>query len=585
MLYPQNNPFRQFVDLSGYWEFCVDPEGVGAFEKWHEGFNGRSIAVPASWNDQFTDLRDYLGDAWYQTRFHLPWGWESSRLLIRFGSVNYLADVWLNGRKLGRHEGGHLPFSFDVTEIVKSEGNLLVVRVNGELAPDRVPPGRVNDPRDAHQIGIFPPATYDFFPFCGIHRPVLLTAVPQTSIEDITIKTEIEGNIGLVDVSVEIGAWRLGTSVRVSVGGHDVDSVEIITSASATAPTSALGQAVCQLTIPNANFWSPDSPTLYNLTVELLHNGQMIDRYRLPIGIRTVKVLGDKLLLNGKPIVLRGFGRHEDFPITGRGTVSAVNIKDFSLLNWIGANSFRTSHYPYDEEMLSLADQMGFLIISETPAVGLFFQEEGLERRLELCQQMTTELITRDKNHPSVIIWSLANEARSTRGNEVPFFRTLYNLAKSLDDSRPITIVSDLFTAEASFEFFDIVCLNIYRGWYQESGDLAAGFAQFERILDETYAKFGKPILITEFGADAIPGHHALPPEMFSEEYQADFIEGYIQIMDNKPFVAGQHVWNMCDFKTAQGVKRPLAINFKGVFTRDRRPKLAAQRLKGLWRE
>jgi beta-glucuronidase len=388
----------------------------------------------------------------------------------------------------------------------------------------------------------------------------------------VTVKTEIEGENGRVGVSLAIRDWRLGVSARLAVGGVEMD-VEL-----------AEETAVAHLSISDAKFWSPDSPYLYDLVVELLADGQMIDRYTLPIGIRTIEVDGDALLLNGKPIVLRGFGRHEDFPVAGRGTVPAVNIKDFALMNWIGANSFRTSHYPYDEEMLALADRLGFLVISETPAVGLFFQEDGLDRRLQLCRQMTQELIARDKNHPSVIMWSLANEPRSVHGNEVPFFRNLYTLAKSLDDTRPITIVSDLFTEEASFTFFDVVCLNVYRGWYQESGELAAGLAQFERILDEAFAKFGKPILVTEFGADAMPGHHALPPEMFSEEYQADFIASYIAVMDEKPFVAGQHVWNLCDFKTAQGVKRPFAMNFKGVFTRDRRPKLAAHRLKEIWR-
>ena len=153
-----------------------------------------------------------------------------------------------------------------------------------------------------------------------------------------------------------------------------------------------------------------------------LATGRSLTATACPSASAPLRWRGDKLLLNGKPIVLRGFGRHEDFPVTGRGGVPAVNIKDYALMNWIGANSFRTSHYPYDEEMLTLADKMGFLVISETPAVGLFFHEDGLERRLELTQQMTQELIEPDKNHPSVIMWSLANEAHSTRGNEVPFF-------------------------------------------------------------------------------------------------------------------------------------------------------------------
>jgi len=183
MLYPQSNPFRQTVDLSGFWDLCFDPEDRGLQAGWSAGFDGvRPVAVPASWNDQFEDWRDYLGNAWYQTRFDLPWGWEPAQqcIRVRFNSVNYLAEVWLNGTRLGQHEGGHLPFEFDITPHVYRERNLLVVRVEGELAPDRVPPGRV--PADPHHMFIdqkenHPPASFDFFPFCGIQRPVLLTAI------------------------------------------------------------------------------------------------------------------------------------------------------------------------------------------------------------------------------------------------------------------------------------------------------------------------------------------------------------------------------------------------------------------------
>ena len=146
MLYPQYNPFRQVIDLSGFWDLRFDPEGQGDRSGWAEGFaSGRPVAVPASWNDQFEDGRDFLGPTWYQTCFDLPWGWDAARqhIALRFGSVNYMTQVWLNGMPLGQHEGGHLPFEFDVTPQVRSEGNLLVVRVEGELAPDRVPPGNV----------------------------------------------------------------------------------------------------------------------------------------------------------------------------------------------------------------------------------------------------------------------------------------------------------------------------------------------------------------------------------------------------------------------------------------------------------
>jgi beta-glucuronidase len=296
-------------------------------------------------------------------------------------------------------------------------------------------------------------------------------------------------------------------------------------------------------------------------------------------------VEGDHLLLNNKPIYLKGFGRHEDFPIMGRGYAPAVIVKDYSLLKWVNANSFRTSHYPYAEQMMDLADELGFLVIDETAAVGLFFAEEGLSRRLELCRQYTQELIDRDKNHPSVIAWSLANEPTSNHPQAKPFFRNLYDLARSLDDTRPITIVSHKGVNEESFEFLDFICLNRYYGWYTSVGEIEDGAQRLSAELDALYQKFHKPLVFTEFGADAYPGHHAQPPEMFSEEYQVEMIKRDIEILREKKFVAGEHVWNMCDFKTAQGIKRMNGFNYKGVFTRDRRPKMAAHYLRKLWDE
>ncbi len=581
MLYPQSNLFRQTIDLSGLWDFRFDSEDQGTGGGWPEGLDDtRPIAVPASWNDQFADWRDYLGPAWYQTRFALPWGWDQHRVNLRFGSVNYLAQVWLNGVRLGEHEGGHLPFAFDVTEHMRSNGNLLVVRVDGTLAPNRVPPGNIplastdedgeTTPFPSGPFGAFPDTSFDFFPFCGIHRPVLLTATPQGGIDDLTIVTHIDGSAGLVRVRLEAGE---AAAARLTLRGHGTDvSTEVD-------PTQ---EAV--LTVADAALWSPDAPNLYDLRAELLQDGQVYDRYSLPVGIRTVAVDGDALLLNGQPITLTGFGRHEDFPITGRGLVPAVIVKDYALLKWVGANSFRTSHYPYSEQMMNLADRLGFLVIDETPAAGLYFRQDGLERRTELCRQYTRELIDRDKNHPSVILWNLANEPDdSTRPAAKEVFHELYSLAKSLDPTRPVTIVSYVGVAEESLEFCDVVCLNRYRGWYTQMGQLDKACALLSSELDQVHDKFPKPLLLTEFGADTVPGHHAQPPEMFSEEYQAEMLTRYVELLNSKPFVVGHHVWNMCDFKTGQAVHRFGGMNLKGVFTRDRRPKLAAHRLRELW--
>jgi beta-glucuronidase len=578
-LYPQTNPYRQVISLDGFWGFRTDPDNVGWGQEWFRGLRDVTpIAVPASWNDQFEDLRDYCGTAWYQTQFDVPADFASSRRTrLRFGSVNYLAEVWLNGTLLGKHEGGHLPFEFDVNGKVRPENNVLVVRVDCALAPDRVPPGNIPpNSLDTFSNKQFPDTSFDFFPFAGIHRPVMLYSTPAQSIADLSVQTAIQGGMGRVRVHLDATPGMAGTA-RFTLQGHGAE-------VKAEAPISG-GKAEAELVVPNAAFWGPGEPNLYQLKAELVRSGAVSDRYSLKVGIRTIEVSGDKLLINGKPVYLKGFGRHEDFPVAGRGYMAPLIVKDYSIMRWMGANSFRTSHYPYSEQMMDIADQLGILVIDETPAVGLFFAEEGLDRRLNLCQQYIRDLIARDRNHPCVIMWSVANEPHSTRLGAKEFFHTLYKTAKSLDDSRPVTLVNLAGVWEEAFEYMDVLCVNRYNGWYSEPGEIKDGIVLLSAELDKIHAAFKKPMIMTEFGADAIAGHHAQPPEMFSEEYQAEMITAYHNLFKTKPYMVGEHVWNMCDFKTAQAVHRPSSLNHKGVFTRDRRPKLAAHKLRELWRD
>jgi len=572
MLYPIRNQYRQWIDLSGIWDFKPDHEDRGRQEGWPAGVDGtRPIAVPASWNDQFEDLRDFLGPAWYTRTFSVPWGWDSSRILLRFNSVNYLAQVWLNGVALGAHEGGHLPFIFDITEQVKPLENTLTLRVDGRLAGDRVPPGDVTgsdlDFFPSHGEN-FPQTQFDFFPYCGIQRPVLLYCQPKIALDDITVASELAGRHARLWVGVDAG----DSDIRVTLHEQDKDLFEV-------------GKGEVRLDLRDPRKWSPQDPFLYDLTIELHNENQVVDAYSLPVGIRTVAVEGDQLLLNGEPVYLQGFGRHEDFPVSGRGLNPPVNIKDYALMRWIGANSFRTSHYPYSEQMMALADRLGYLVIDETPAVGLFFNADGYDRRLALCKQFTREMIMRDKNHPCVIAWSLANEPHSGREQAKPFFRELYDLTKKLDPSRPVTLVSCMGVVEEAFEFLDFMCLNRYFGWYQDSGQIQRGVDFLSAELDLLHDTYQKPLVLTEFGADAFPGQHAQPPEMFSEEFQAEFLTAYIIALRSKLYVVGEHVWNLCDFKTSQGITRMGGLNHKGVFTRDRRPKLAAHRLRDIWKK
>ncbi len=585
MLYPIQNDVRNRLDLSGIWDFQIDPHERGVPERWYDGLQRpRPIAVPGSWNEQHADLALYLGMAWYVRTIAIPAAWQTERVMLRVGSANYWAAVWVNGRRAGEHEGGHLPFAFDVTDLLRFDApNTIAIQIENHLKPARVPSGNM----DESILGGFPghpSATFDFFPFAGLHRPVVLYTVTQAYVDDITVVTTLDGADGLVQLRVSAAGGPVEAGrVRLIGAGQQVEAGLIF----------ADGVAEATLLVPSARLWSDQDPYLYELTVA---TGR--DRYSLPVGIRTVTISGGEILLNGRPVRLRGFGRHEDFFASGRALNLPLLVKDYDLLRWTGANSYRTSHYPYSEEEMMLADREGFLIIDETPAVSLQFDtEDNVTERLRMALQQTEELITRDKNHPSVIMWSVANEpmlpdafATLAEGQPDPappetvdFFRTLLDRARHLDPTRPATLVGVMGGPDEWLALADVICINRYYGWYVLAGRLDEALAALERELDALWQAHGKPILITEFGADTVAGLHANPPVMWSEEYQAELIRGYLDVAARKPFVAGMHVWHFADFAAVQSTGRVGGTNLKGVFTRTRTPKMAAHLLREYW--
>lgn len=588
MLYPQQNDRRNLLDLSGLWDFQIDPDGNGETSAWFHGLpNARPIAVPASWNDLYDDLRDYMGSAWYVTTCYVPSRWQGERVMLRVGSANYAAKVWVNGTLVGQHEGGHLPFAFDITAQVQWQAlNTLAIQVENQLLPNRVPAGNVEGGLGSLMRG-FPATTFDFFPYGGLHRAVHLYTVPQTYIADITVTTAIEGTSGIVTVTVVADGATTGD---LHLSG---DNTKLT-----TALTFEDGQATAQLTVAAARFWSPADPYLYTITVTI---DERADRYTLPIGIRTIAVDGGTLLLNGRPLFLKGFGKHEDFAVAGRGHFNPVMVKDFALLKWIGANSFRTGHYPYAEEQMMMADREGILIIDEIPNVSLQFTggEAAVAERLRVCQAQLAELIARDKNHPSVIMWSVANEpmppdlmkrlsgvaTEPIDPQTTTFFQTLYDRCRAQDPTRLVTLTGFMGGPLEWLAVTDVVSINRYYGWYGQAGQLVEGQQVLEAELDDLYAELGKPIIITEFGADTLAGQHSQPPAMWSEEYQVELIKRYLDSAATRPFVAGMHIWNFADFKTAQGAMRAGSMNHKGVFTRDRQPKMAAHYLRERWQQ
>ena len=587
-LRPQQNRFRDVCDLSGLWQFQMDPDGIGESGAWHTALpKARLIPVPCSWNDLFDDARDYLGTAWYLTDCYVPAGWNGRRVCLRVGSANYRARVWVNGTLAGEHDGGHLPFAFDVTPLVKWDApTRIAIAVDNLQKPDRVPasPGP-----GGGFLGSYPSTTYDFFPYAGLHRQVVLYSLPAVQVTGVRVQTTLDGDAATVTVTATSSQATGRGVVTIGDGASRLQAPLTFTSGAATA----------MLRLPSGQLWSPESPRLHDVTVTLADGTRDVDQYTVRTGFRTVAVEGDRLLVNGSPVSLRGFGRHEDFPLHGRGLDLAALVRDFELMRWTGANSFRTSHYPYSEETYDLADRLGFLIIDEIPAVSLAFAdgEANIAARLEQCKADLRELVARDANHPSVIAWSIANEPMAGNpmapGRPDPavvstgtqFFQALVTLAHELDATRPVTLVGIGGGPVEWLAITDLVCVNRYYGWYSQGGQLDAGIPLLGKELDALHDALKKPIVVTEFGADTVAGLHAQPPEMWSEEYQSEMLTKYLDVAAARPFVVGMHVWNFADFKTGQGIIRASGLNQKGVFTRDRRPKLAAHTLRARWAE
>lgn len=581
-LRPQRNRFRDVLDTSGLWRFQLDPGDEGEARGWFRSLPApRPIAVPCSWNDLFDDARDHLGPAWYLTELWVPPAWrEGRRVFLRVGSANYAAKVWVNGEVVAEHMGGHLPFEAEIGARLEWDApNTVAIRVENEQRPERVPPGPgPGGGGVASALGGHPATTYDFFPYAGLHRPVLLHAAPAAArIEDAAVVTRIEGADGVVGVEVA-ASGGYGGAGRARLGGAEAEL------------DFRGGTAKATLRVPSARLWGPRDPHLYRLDVTLTDGqGRDIDAYSLDVGIRTVEVRGDRLLLNGEPVALRGFGKHEDSPLHGRGLDLAVWVRDHELLRWAGANSYRTSHYPYAEEAMELADRLGVLVINEIPAVGLNFADgdELTARQLDQALRQLRELIARDKNRPSTVMWSVANEPLGGTPDGVEagarFLRRLLDEARRLDGTRPVAFAGAQGGPEEWLGLGDVVCVNRYYGWYTQAGRLDEAARLLGEELDGLHRRFGKPVVLTEFGADALPGAHAAPPEMWTEEYQVELLRRYLDVAAERPFVAGTHVWCFADFKTGQGTMRAVAMNHKGVFTRDRRPKMAAHFLRSRW--
>ncbi|KHS55994.1 MULTISPECIES: beta-glucuronidase [Terrisporobacter] len=590
MLYPIITETRQVIDLNGIWNFKLD-KGVGFDEKWQENALQDSIrmAVPSSYNDLVEDssVRDHIGWVWYEREFIISKNMLDERLVLRFGSATHHAKVYINGKLLVEHKGGFTPFEGELNEFVTIGKNRVTVAVDNVLDESTLPVGIVQEIKlPDGSTKIKNPVNFDFFNYAGIHRPVKIYTTPRTYIKDVTVITDFENDLGKVDYEVEVSGEA---SVAISVIDENNNIV-----------AKGIG-AKGKVEIENVKLWEPMNAYLYNLKIDLIdENNEIIDTYEQPFGVRTVKVEDGKFLINNKPFYFKGFGKHEDSHIHGRGFDEALNVKDFNLMKWIGANSFRTAHYPYSEEIMRLADREGIVVIDETPAVGVHLNfmatmMAGAEKRdtwkeiqtFEHHKDIIRELVARDKNHPCVVMWSVANEPASDEKGAYEYFKPLVELTRELDpQKRPVTVVTYLMSTPDRCqiaELLDVLCLNRYYGWYSQGGDLEEAKMYLNAELEGWNKRCpNKPIMFTEYGADTVCGMRDTTSVMFTEEYQVEYLEANHEVVDKFPNFIGEQVWNFADFATSQGIIR-VQGNKKGVFTRERKPKMAAHYLRNRW--
>jgi beta-glucuronidase len=585
MLYPIITDTRTIIDLNGIWKFKLD-SGEGLQEKWYENdlTDTISMAVPSSFNDIGVNasIRDHVGWVWYEREFSVPAILQSERVVLRFGSATHLAKVFVNGELVVEHKGGFLPFEAEINKFLQKGKNRLTVAVNNILDYSTLPVGTVIE-KDIPGVGkvIRNQPNFDFFNYAGLHRPVKIYTTPTTYVKDVTIVTEIDGQ---VHYSIEKAGTAQVKVKAIDESGFVVGETEGVTG---------------KINIPNVRLWEPLNAYLYTLQVELEKDGETVDIYEQPFGVRTVEVKDGKFLINKKPFYFKGFGKHEDTPIHGRGFNEAANVMDFNLMKWSGANSFRTAHYPYSEEIMRLADNEGFVIIDEVPAVGMHLNMlvvflGGTKRdtwkelkTFEHHQQVIQELILRDKNHPSVVMWNIANEAATEEEGAYEYFKPLVELAKELDpQKRPVTIVTEIQSSpkkDQVAELLDVLAFNRYYGWYVDGGDLVMAKEKLRAELNEWLNRCpDKPFMMTEYGADTVAGLHDVEPVMFTEEYQVEFYRANHEVFDEVNHFIGEQVWNFADFATGQGIVR-VQGNKKGIFTRDRKPKYAAHELRRRW--
>ncbi|HJU54484.1 MAG TPA: glycoside hydrolase family 2 TIM barrel-domain containing protein [Pyrinomonadaceae bacterium] len=537
----QNVSARKTTSLDGLWRIIIDPYENGYYDyRYEPSPNGYfknakpqsegdlieydfdtsdTLKVPGDWNSQAERLLFYEGTIWYKKSFDYR-KTPDTRLFIHFGAANYVADVYLNGEKLGRHEGGFTPFNFEVTERVRERGNFLIVKVDNKRRRDAVPT-----------------LNTDWWNYGGLTRQVTLVETPATFIQDYSVQLA-KGSLDKIGGWVRLNGAKLGQKITVRIPEARISD---------TVTTGADGFARIGFGA-RLELWSPEKPKLYDVVIE-----SDTDSVRDQIGFRSIEVRGTEILLNGKPIFLRGVCIHEEAPFRGGRAFSRDDAQ--TLLGWakeLGCNFARLAHYPHNETMIKEADRLGLLVWSEITVYWTILWENPAT--FENARNQLGEMITRDRNRASVIIWSMANE--TPQGDaRLQFLRRLTERARELDSTRLISAAMERHYVDEQTqmiddplgEYVDVFGCNEYVGWYDGPPEKADALVW--------KSKYQKPVIMTEFGAEAPYGLHGPVSRRWTEEFMEKVYEHQVRMLKRIPFLRGTSPWLLMDFRSP---RRPL---------------------------
>ena len=536
----EQHRIRNQKELEGIWDFVTE--------------DGRkySLTVPGCW-EQHPELINYRGKGTYTKKVYVS---QKTNLRLEFKGVSHTADVYFDNVFVMHHYNAFTPFSGVIRDVQPGE-HVIRVEVDNSF----------NEKSALH-------IPNDYYTYGGLTRPVVLEEIADVYIENIHFTPKLEANKWISEIEVwihNIADTTANVDMICDLAGEHIGEKHI----QITANTNKC--IVIKHSFEKVEPWSIENPKLYKLNVQLIQNDRVIDDLMERVGFRDVSLEGTQLCLNGKPVFLRGFNRHEDYGVIGCAIPPQLMMQDMELMQDMGANAVRTCHYPNDERFLDLCDERGMLVWEENHARGLDLERMQNPHFDEQCKDCIDEMITNHYNHPSIVIWGILNECASETEEGREKYKMQYEQIKELDKTRPTTSATCRHFTDICLDLPDVVSFNMYSGWYQDVSVLERHNKEMDWIA--TAGGAGKPIIVSEFGAAAMYGYRDRGRSKWSEERQADIIEENLRVYKEDDRLTGIFIWQFADCRvTEEGgwfATRARSHNNKGVVDEYRRPKEA----------